>query len=53
MSSKFVNGSISVGVGALSLFFSALGIWLLDIVGLDVWVAHTIGDFIGLVAERV
>ncbi len=46
-------GTTTVGVGAFSLLFTAVGIWILDILGLNVWVAHTIGDFIGLIAERV
>ena len=53
MQNRFIHGSIGVGVGALGLFSSAVGIWILDIIGLDVWVAHTMGDFISLVAERV
>lgn len=50
---RFVSGSVNVGVGFFSLLFTAINLWLLDIIGLDVWIAHTIGRFIGLVAERV
>ncbi len=47
-----VSGWITVTV-VPSILFLAIYLWLLDILGLDVWAAGRIAHFINLVAERV
>lgn len=34
-----------------SILFIAIYLWFLDAIGIDAWVAHTIGHFIGMVIE--
>ena len=40
----------SIAFTAPVLWF-AVYLWFLDILGIDVWVAHTIGHFIGMIVE--
>jgi len=47
---KTYNVPRSIKLTAPILWF-AVYLWILDIVGVDVWVAHTIGRFIGMIIE--
>lgn len=40
--------SIAVTFPILQL---AVYLWILDVIGIDAWVAHTIGHFIGMVVD--
>jgi len=43
-----VNGWITVIPSIMTI---AIWLWLLDVIGVDVWAAHRIGHFIHLVVE--
>ena len=43
-----LSGTLGVTVPILGL---AIWIWILDVIGIDAWAAHTIGRFIGMVIE--
>jgi len=50
VSSRQVSGWITVVPSILTI---AVWLWVLDILGIDVWAASRIAHFINLVAERV
>ncbi len=47
---KYITGRLTIIPSILGF---ALWLWVLDILGLDVWAASRIAHFINLVAERV
>ncbi len=47
---KYITGRMTILPSILGI---AIWLWVLDILGLDVWAADRIAHFINLVAERV
>lgn len=47
-----IYSSVHISFGVVTTFVTAaIGLWVLNVIGVEARVAHTIGDFIRLVSE--